>query len=542
MPMRVTILLSELQRKALRGLKNVRLERKNVKLSGLAGISLEHASFSNSSAWSQHSGSAASFTSAIDILKKQVEGGNLVHDESQLMAAKRLSKLQTLLFDYDKHYIDLFPKDNCSKTDRSTNESASKINKSQILPQIPRGLFLYGEVGTGKSFLMDIFFNAVPLEKKRRVHFHAFMQDIHSRVHQLKQLDLQTHGRNFHVDTSLQRNPIFRVAMDLADEVKLLCFDEFQVTDVADALILSQLFSVLFRRGTIMVATSNRPPADLYEGGLNRSYFLPFIDLLCKHCLVYNMNSNVDYRRLLASSDQKCFFFIMDEVDARSREGTSTSNSKKQYDHIYRSRECDKIFSQLKENSKVYAEESDNLENRILNIGHGRSFVVKKQSYIGNICCRFQFADLCKVNLGSTDYRAIANQFRVVIIENIPCLTLKEHNEARRFITLVDELYEAKVCLICSAFSHPDNLFFDSKNDDSKFTELSGASETEPLEMFGIDVAQSNGKQIGELASVRELSFAFRRASSRIVEMTSTSWWDKYMDFSLSPEIKIDNE
>mmetsp|Transcript_32670 Transcript_32670/g.39100 ORF Transcript_32670/g.39100 Transcript_32670/m.39100 type:complete len:201 (+) Transcript_32670:178-780(+) len=163
---------------------------------------------------------------------------------------------------------------------------------------------------------MDIFYAAAPIPpaKKRRVHFHSFLQDVHQRIHQLKRQDLEVNGRNFTIDTTTEHNPIYRVATQLASEVTLLCFDEFQVIDIADALILSQLFGVLFGRGTVVVATSNRPPSSLYEGGLNRSYFMPFIGVLERHCIVHDMNATLDYRRIGVLEEEDNFFFVKDPI------------------------------------------------------------------------------------------------------------------------------------------------------------------------------------------------------------------------------------
>lgn len=435
-----------------------------------------------------------------------------MHDDLQWKAAKRLSKLQKVLIGYDDHDVDVEIGENSSTgTDTTTRP-------------IPRGLFVHGDVGTGKSLLLDVFYDAVPLVKKRRVHFHAFLQDVHDRIHRLKRTDLRTRGRDFHVDTSVARNPIYRVARALSDEVKVLCFDEFQVTDVADALILSQLFSVLFQRGTVVVATSNRPPADLYEGGLNRSYFLPFVDLLCQYCAVHSMDSAVDYRRVLAArhnGTHDAFFFVR----RRTRPPPLTTVTDQDP-----CEDCDALFRQLGGQNKSTAQSrTASSSDSVLNIGYGRTLRIKQHSFLGDTVCRFRFGELCQVDFGAADYRAIAHRFRILIIEDIPKLTLKEHDQARRFITLIDEVYEAKVCLVCSAVALPDELFVD-RHRASATSDGNAADgmETKVGEMFGIDVAQGNGKTIGELASVRELSFAFRRASSRLVEMTSKSWWNKH--------------
>jgi len=459
-----------------------------------------------------------------DELRIKVDQGLLLRDEAQERAARRLTKLQIALIDYSNDEIieaiemkernekRAFQNDIAEKSDsrqlgptrESEEEETIEVGKElneEAEPNrimVPRGVFLHGGVGTGKSMLMDAFFAEASVMNKRRVHFHSFMQDVHKRIHELKQEELKTHGRSFSIDLTRERNPIYRVATQLALEVSLLCFDEFQVTDVADALILSQLFSVLFSRGTVVVATSNRPPSSLYEGGINRSYFLPFIDLLQKQCIVHKIKSETDYRCLLAEGLDD--FFLIE-----SGEGFAESAKK-----------CDEIFLRL-------SNDKGEIEHH-LSAGFNRTLTVQRVDPTGRVA-RFNFDELCKKELGSSDYRAIAEQFEAIIIERIPYLTLKNHDQARRFITLVDELYEAKCFLVCSAVAAPNELFQDRNNPNQ--SAMKDNMETKVVGWLGIDVAQSSGRTVGELASVRELSFAFRRAASRLTEMCSTDWWKK---------------
>ena len=464
-----------------------------------------------------------SYELVIDSLREAVKSGEMLHDVSQEKVAKRLSNLQKALVGYSNHAVIAQAKETESgeaearvKDDLSNTESQNKETS-----MVPRGLFIHGNVGTGKTHLMDLFYQTCPIDphRKKRVHFHSFLQDVHKRIHDLKQRDLITHGRNFTVDTSQERNPIVRVARQLAEEVSLLCFDEFQVTDVADALILSQLFSVLFRRGTVVVATSNRPPGTLYEGGLNRSYFLPFIDLLCRHCIVHDMDAATDYRIVTTAGSDSLFYV------------STCEDSMKEYRQV-----LDKSWSE------------DNVQTDVkVNAAFNRTVKVPEVHANGDIA-RFRFRDLCNTELGSSDYRAIAQQFKAIIIDDIPLLTLKGHDQARRFITLVDELYEADCALMCCAVASPENLFVGRESHDShprialstsclklnvelpppggNVGDMEGV-ESKPGEFLGIDVAQSNGMAVGELASVQELSFAFRRAASRLQEMTSRPWWEK---------------
>lgn len=465
--------------------------------------------------------SSRSFSSAVtwepvtNILRRLIDQGELKSDRAQERAARRLARLQQALVMYTndallakpepsaKHQTEEDSKNYHRDTKRFDNTVAVNDETNVIAykepaappPRIPRGLFLYGQVGTGKSMLMDTFFREAPtpVEKKRRVHFHSFLQEVHQRIHALKQQDLATHGRDFSVDISVERNPIYRVAHQLASEVTLLCFDEFQVTDVADALILKQFFEVLFERGTVMVATSNRPPCDLYDGGINRSYFLPFLDLLDRHCIVHELQSSVDYRTLL-STDLEEFFIVHDNGSCSVK--------------------CDEAFLKLLQGETPISMELSSNFNRTVTV---------REAHPDSLIGRFHFDELCNRELGSSDYRAIAEQFDIVMLEQIPILTLKAHDQARRFITLVDELYEGNCALFCSAVAYPEHLFVGTAQ------ELPSSVETKVGEMFGIDVAQSSGRTMGELASVRELSFAFRRAASRLTQMCSRQWWDQVL-------------
>lgn len=444
-----------------------------------------------------------------EVIEAKIKSGKLQPDVAQTRAAKRLTKLQKALVGYSnldvisavqrkskvehehlesQHQAQLVRED-----DEKVKEEIKDVDDLSGLPiQVPRGLYIYGQVGTGKSMLMDTFYRESPVEKKRRVHFHAFLQEVHQRIYALKQRDLKERGRSFHIDTSDAHNPILRVAREFADEITLLCFDEFQVTDVADALILSQFFATIFQRGTVVVATSNRPPSALYEGGINRSYFMPFIGLLERHCIVHELKSEVDYRMLLANETDD-FFLVDPNLGTKDR--------------------VDELFITLLDREDPVSMD--------LPVSATRKLRVQQADPKGRVG-RFGFAELCQTDIGASDYRVLALQFDIVILEDIPLLNLKEHDRARRFITLIDELYEHKCALICSAVAHPHNLFVNSSNIAPGIDSI----EFKVGERFGIDVAQSNGRTIGELASVKELSFAFRRAASRLMEMCSKHWWD----------------
>ena len=281
----------------------------------------------------------------------------------------------------------------------------------------PRGLYIHGAVGRGKTLLMDLFFEGAPLALKRRVHFHAFMADVHARVHRWRQM--RKRGE------ILGDDPIAPVAATLAGEAWLLCFDEFGVRDIADAMILGRLFAALFAAGVVVVATSNVAPGDLYRDGLNRALFLPFVALMRERLDIVELRARTDFR--LEKLARAPVYYCPDDARARAA--------------------LDATFQSL-----TGAERGAPLDIALL----GRSLRVP-QAFDG--VARFSFDDLCRRPLGASDYLAVAERFHTLVVDRIPKLGPDERNEARRFITLVDALYDMKVKLIASAAAEPADLY-----------------------------------------------------------------------------------
>ncbi|MBY6240125.1 cell division protein ZapE [Methylosinus sp. Sm6] len=277
--------------------------------------------------------------------------------------------------------------------------------------EAPRGLYIHGLVGRGKTTLMDLFFDAVAVEPKRRVHFHAFMGEVHARLLRARRAG--------------ESDPLARVARDIAGEARVLCFDEFSVTDIADATILSRLFTALLAQRVIIVATSNVEPRRLYEGGRNRDLFLPFIALVESRLDVLRLDARADFR-LEKPALGEVFFT---PADARAHAAV------------------DALFAEL-------AGAAKGVSTR-LRVG-GRDVEIPEAA---NGVARFDFTDLCSRPLGAADYLTLAESFDVIIVENVPAMTLDRRNEAKRFITLVDILYEKKTRLIVSAEAEADALY-----------------------------------------------------------------------------------
>ncbi len=280
-----------------------------------------------------------------------------------------------------------------------------------------KSLYIFGDVGRGKSMLMDVFFDACPIEKKRRVHFHAFMQEIHEALHQLRKKN--------------EGDSLLFLAKKIRKESLLLCFDEFQVTDIADAMLLARLFNHLINQGVVFVATSNYHPDDLYKNGLQRVLFLPFIDLIKETSEVVELVAKEDYRLSYFKSIKTVFYINSDGSGAKFLQ---------------------QRFNELTNNGDT--------ETKTL-VVKGRNVTFSKVH--GDILYS-SFNELCERNLGPADYLELATEFKIIFIAGIPIFSLEIKDQIRRFVTLIDALYEQKVKLICTMEVPIEQLYFDDFN------------------------------------------------------------------------------
>jgi cell division protein ZapE len=305
-----------------------------------------------------------------------------------------------------------------------------------------RGLYIWGDVGRGKTMLMDLFYGALAVRRKRRAHFHAFMADVHERIHAFRQ--------RIKAGEIKDGDPIAAVAEALADEAWLLCFDEFAVTDIADAMILGRLFKALLARGVVVVATSNVHPGQLYRDGLNRALFVPFIELLSASWDVEKLEARTDFR--LEKLGGEPVFHTPADYKARVA--------------------LDVAFARLTGSARAQAAEIPM---------KGRAIHVPRQA-LG--VARFDFADLCEQPLGAADYLAVARAYHTIILDDVPILTFERRNPAKRFITLIDVLYERHVKLLMSAEAEVDALYaaergheaFEFARTASRLIEMRGAA------------------------------------------------------------------
>ena len=330
--------------------------------------------------------------------------------------------------------------------------------------QPPRGLYIYGAVGRGKTMLMDMFFDAAATSLKRRAHFHAFMADVHARLHLWRQ--------------ALKRgevsgeDPIAPVAAELAREASLLCFDEFSVRDIADAMILGRLFTALFAAGVVVVATSNVAPDDLYRDGLNRALFLPFIALMREKLDVVELDARADYRLEKLTRAPVYYSPLGPKADAA----------------------LDAAFLAL-----TGHERGEPLKIELL----GRWLEVP-QAIDG--VARFDFDALCRRPLGASDYLKIAERFHTVLIDRIPVLQEAERNEAKRFIILIDAVYDMRVKLIASAAAEPDALYL-GRDGAEAFEFVRTASrliEMRSADYLALPHGREGGSQAGDLGGIVE--------------------------------------
>ena len=332
-----------------------------------------------------------------------VAAGKIEADSGQAVLARQLTALERRI---DQHRLA-----------RKSSALGWLFGKREQAGEALKGLYVYGEVGRGKTMLMDLFFETSAVVRKRRVHFHEFMADVHERVHVYRQ-EIKNGETN-------ELDPIQRTAAAIAEESWLLCFDEFHVTDIADAMILGRLFTRLFELGVVMVATSNLAPSDLYKDGLNRALFLPFIALLERQCEVVRLEARIDFR--LEKLTGVPTWYVPDDAKADAA--------------------LDEAWRRL-------AGGHAGAPHELMVKGHA---VRIPKAAMG--VARFSFSDLCEQPLAAIDYLRIAHEFHTVILDHIPVMDYARRNEAKRFIILIDTLYDNSVKLLASAQAQPDELY-----------------------------------------------------------------------------------
>ncbi|QSR21169.1 cell division protein ZapE [Hyphomonas sp. KY3] len=339
-------------------------------------------------------------TTVLEKYNARIESGQLTPDPVQATAAAALNDLEHRL---------------------ANRKTGGWFSKAETVT----GLYMWGGVGRGKSMLMDLFFESAPVEARRRVHFHEFMAEVHDRLDAWRKLSQDDRKRSEWRVKGAGDDPIAPVAKQIASEASLLCFDEFQVTQIADAMVLARLFEALFDMAVTVVATSNRHPNDLYKDGINRPLFLPFIEHLKAHCEILELASERDYRLDRLIEAPVWYSPLGPESEAA----------------------LDRAWDRLTLGAEP--------QHCVLTV-KGRKLEVQREA-AG--VARFTFEELCARPLGSRDYLAIAANFNTVILSGIPTLGPENRNEAARFVALIDALYEAKIKLVASAAAEPESLY-----------------------------------------------------------------------------------
>ena len=387
-------------------------------------------------------------TSILERYRALVHDQNFEYDPAQASLAERLDALRLRLQGY--------------RAETKPNAFARFIGMKPAEP--PRGLYVYGAVGRGKTMLMDIFFDAVEVAAKRRAHFHGFMADVHARLHRWRQARKKGEVAG--------EDPIAPVAAELAREASLLCFDEFAVRDIADAMILGRLFTALFEAGVVVVATSNVAPDDLYKDGLNRSLFLPFVALLGQRLDIVELDARTDYRLEKLARAPVYYTPLGPKADGA----------------------LDAAFLAL--TGRARGEPAGiELLGRVLEVPQAANGVA-----------RFTFDALCRRPLGSADYLEVADKFHTVLIDRIPVMSAAERNEARRFIVLIDALYDMRVKLIASAAAEPEALFVGADGAEAfEFTRTaSRLIEMRSTDYLALPHGRETGLQAGDLGGIAE--------------------------------------
>jgi cell division protein ZapE len=391
-------------------------------------------------------------TEPFEAYKALLDRDKIDPDPAQFLAMSKLQNLHKRLEDYGR------------QMGRTGWRARLSIRARRMEP--PKGVYIWGGVGRGKSMLMDLFFEHVHVDEaeKKHVHFHAFMQEVHRRVHSFR--EAQKAGK-----VAEDKDPLVALAKVIVDQAWLLCFDEFHVTDIADAMILGRLFEALFEQGVVIVATSNRHPRDRYKDGLQRERFMPFIDLIMERMEVLELDAERDYRlERLKGMD---VYVTPDDAAAE--------------------RKLDGDFRDLTLGATPH--------RRTVRV-NGRD-IEFPQAAEGVALTTFD--DLCRKPLGPGDYLEIARQFHTVIMKHIPQMGPEMRNEAKRFVTLIDALYEGKVNLICSAAVPPEQLYpagdgaFEFERTVSRLMEMQSRDYLEAGHAEDFDLSVEETEDLNEL-------------------------------------------
>ncbi|KAI0817770.1 AFG1-like ATPase [Xylaria sp. FL0064] len=430
---------------------------------------------------------------------RRVAAGRLREDEHQRGIIQSLQHLHDELVHYTPRPVVHPTFESLKPTKSLFGWFGSKTRASAAIQDIPsdlpRGLYLYGDVGSGKTMLMDLFYETLPsaVKSKTRIHFHNFMQDVHKRLHRMK----MEHGNDI--------DAVPFVAADIAEQANVLCFDEFQCTDVADAMILRRLLESLMSHGVVLVTTSNRHPDDLYKNGIQRESFIPAIELLKARLHVINLDSPTDYRKIprppsgvyrtpldshAASHVEKWFRFLGDPENPEPHP------------------EVQKVW--------------------------GREIHVPR---VSGRCAWFTFQELIGRATGAADYLELMRSYDAFIVSDVPGMTFRERDLARRFITFIDAVYESRAKLVLTTavplnqlFVSPEELHHSLKKSGTSNEDESGESVSHVMQHMMEDM-DSNIDKLAEsnLFSGDEERFAFVRALSRLSEMSSKEWVERGM-------------